>query len=389
MIGLDYFLDDKWIKKQTSKLKTNTFYSTLPSKEGPKFNWSFQKAVDDDRFLYDYINGFKVDIMNKVYREFRYYDIISILFVDGNLQGKSSFKTLYKELTDINNDTVKPNSYDERLMQNMLKVYDLIYQNNFPLNEENFELIVHILFRNLGYDMDRKENIKRSEKTKSKFKNLLDPSLIDQELENFWAFIKANSTNNFSGFTEALILGLEFLYISPYNQLNIILMQFIIKWYLFQLDQEFSFMNSSILIALNFNQFVKTVDKVFATNFNTDEYLELTKTLVKDQTNLTKRYLWLKENKYIPEGYEKEFSDQNLELLLAFIMRNNAETFNLDEMIDRNCFIDGVYCTKEEVETEIALLVGANVLSKTKENNKNVYAWKDKHFKKIANLLKD
>jgi len=114
--------------------------------------------VQQDRFFFDYLAAYRVDRMEKTYRGFAYSEIISFLLIDGDLKESKPASVLYKNLVQLNNDRLKPNSYDLRLMRNILQVYDLIYQNNFPLNEENFELVVHILFLGLDSSLDSVNN---------------------------------------------------------------------------------------------------------------------------------------------------------------------------------------------------------------------------------------
>ncbi|MCL8211736.1 hypothetical protein LD125_00014 [Mesoplasma sp. JKS002658] len=387
MISLEYFLDEKWYKKNLSKLKDNRFLTKLPGIKGNKFSWKFRENVQQDRFLFDYLAAYRVDRMEKTYRGFNYFEIISFLLIDGNLKEDKPASVLYKNLVQLNNDRLKPNSYDLKLMRNILQVYDLIYQNNFPLNEENFELVVHILFLGLDSSLDSLSDRKRTKETPSAFHHLLDPGLIDQEMHNFWEYLKDIPENDFSGFTKAFILGLEFLYISPFQSLNLMMMQFIIKWYLFQLDNDFTYLGFGLLMGVNFETFVEVIDELFATDFNCDRYLALFRLMTKNQANMMKRFYWMVNSVKKPLRTKKEFNADDLRFFMSCLMLLPSE-FN-EKMIEENPFINQILNGKEVITTKLNQLVNLEVLQRSRQKNKDYYIWANPDYHKINHLLVD
>jgi uncharacterized protein YfkK (UPF0435 family) len=132
------------------------------------------------------LHAYKFDRIDnpRLYENLKYLEIVSLASVDGQVE-EQNLEKLFEKLRRLNTGAYKALSYDDKLLLNLSEVYELISQRNFALNQDNFELFIHILFRNLVYDLDIVSSYTRNKKTKLLVKNPLDSDLIFDELENF------------------------------------------------------------------------------------------------------------------------------------------------------------------------------------------------------------
>jgi hypothetical protein len=120
----------------------------------------------------------------KLYDDLKYLEIVALANANGRIE-ELDINLLVDKLKKLTSGGYKAVSYVDKLLLNLSEAYDLISQRNFPLNQENFELFIHVLFRNLVYDLDIVDSYLRNEKTKTSIKNPIDNRLIVSELENF------------------------------------------------------------------------------------------------------------------------------------------------------------------------------------------------------------
>jgi uncharacterized protein YfkK (UPF0435 family) len=132
------------------------------------------------------LHAYKFDRIDnpRLYENLKYLEIVSLASLDGQVE-EQNLEKLFEKLRRLNTGGYKALSYDDKLLLNLSEVYDLISQRNFALNQDNFELFIHILFRNLVYDLDIVSSYTRNKKTKLLVKNPIDSDLIFDELENF------------------------------------------------------------------------------------------------------------------------------------------------------------------------------------------------------------
>lgn len=273
MAGLDYFLNTKWVERISKSNATNLYVTNIPSTVTSRFNFNFKNQIEQDRYLYDYLNAYRINSDSKTIKEWQQLEILSLLILDGNLEHVEPL-ILKQKIFEIFHGR-RPESKDERKIWNLIEVMNLIHKEKFEINENNFELFIHIIFRNIGYDLDSKQSYYRNNKTKSCFKNLADILSIDQELETLMNYIKNLTKKDISGFTQVYLVMLDFIFISPYKEFNLIIGYLLMKWFLLKFAPDTYCVISLTQLSSKWNEFVNAINQSFSDSFNLDEPLRL------------------------------------------------------------------------------------------------------------------
>jgi hypothetical protein len=99
----------------------------------------------------------------------------------------------------------------------------LIQQDKFEINDDNYELFIRVIFRNIGLDLDNKRNYYRnSVKDKTFLKQTVKIEKIDQELQALFEYIYSLRKTPLAGFTQAYLIIISLMIISPYKKHNLI-----------------------------------------------------------------------------------------------------------------------------------------------------------------------
>jgi len=387
MIAVDYFLEEKVISKNLPKLKNQTYRSIYPITSKTKFRWAFEPNFVGDRFCFDYLQAYKFERIDntKLYDDLKYFEIVALAATNGQVEDQNLNK-LFDKLTKLNTGGYKALTYDEKLLLNLSEVYDLISQQGFPLNKENFELFIHILFRNLVYDLDIVDSYIRNENTKTSFKHTIDNRLLLKELDGFWNKLEEDETKTFdyTGITKAFLLGLEMLYISPYDRFNLIIMSFVVKWYLFQLDDEFRSLYFALMILMDYKDFIEIADKALKSS-NIDEYLKIMRVYCEKQLNFSKRIEWV--SKHIEKHRSlKELKQYENLFYVVYLMGFGDEDFSIN-MVLKKMSKRSFKITKEEIQEKLDLFHELKIIKKNEKNE--TYYISNLDFKKYALLFKD
>jgi len=385
MADLDYFSDNKLINKDWSKLKPQTYKSSFPVTSKHKFHWNINSNFGEDRYCFDFLHAYKFDRIDnpRLYENLKYLEIVSLASLDGQVE-EQNLEKLFEKLRRLNTGGYKALSYDDKLLLNLSEVYDLISQRNFALNQDNFELFIHILFRNLVYDLDIVSSYTRNKKTKLLVKNPIDSDLIFDELENFWKHVESMKDKQltFTSFTKAWLLGIEFLYISPYDRFNLIIMTFIIKWYLFQLDFNFRNVYFNQSIWMNYKEFIKvTQDALESRDLN--EYLEMMRAFSKRETIFAKHMEWIMNLADKTKRFKELKRFDNL-IITAFLMRFEDRPISI-KTLTKSVVNKSYKVSASQLKEKLAVLVDLEVL----EEHNGIYHWIDPEFKKQALLYKE
>ena len=124
-------------------------------------------------------------------------------------------------------------------------------------------------------------------------------------------------------------------------------------------------------MGVNFEAFVEVVDELFATDFNCDRYLDLFRLMVKNQTNMMKRFHWMLNSVKKPLRTKKELNADDLRFFMSCLMLLPSE-FN-EKMIEENPFINQVLDGKEAIATKLDQLVNLEILQRSRQKNREYY----------------
>ncbi|ATZ19062.1 hypothetical protein ESOMN_v1c06800 [Williamsoniiplasma somnilux] len=389
MANLDYFLKKNW---NTNKLldgnESNLYFSKIPSFSAYKFNFNFKNRINNDHFLYDYSLAFKINSDSKTIKEIQMLEILSLLELDGNLEEKNVLVNI-KRIKEIY-DGRKPSGKDEKKIWNLIEVLNLIKVEGFNINENNFELIIHIIFRNLGFDLDSKNSYYRNEKDKSIFKGLVETSLIDKELNYLFENIQTLSKNDIQGFTSAYLLLVNFIFISPYKEFNILIAFLLSKWFLVKMELEYEHLTPINHLGINWKNFVTLLNKSLTSDFNLDELFVFLDSSLKSKVNYLYRFDLLNnlflENKKIPKSI---FPNIICKAFIVNVLSYKNNSWKIEKIKSSFNYKNQVIFTDLQLESYLNFLVESKILKTISKNNIKNYAFADSDFEKIRRLLKD
>lgn len=391
MVGLDYFLNKKWIKKSKKFLDNDRYIANVFKTINENINFSFGKHLANDRYLFDYAKAFSIPKEALAWSEIQILEVLSLLILDGNLEEKNPKKIL-KAIVEIGGGR-KPKTQDERKIWNLIEALDLIETEKFEINEDNYELLIHIMFRNLGYNLDIKTEFYRSVKTKNQFKNLLNPSLIDQELKSFIGYIDNLNKDNISGFSQALVIFFSYLYISPYQQNNVIVALLISKWFLLALDNgpenDFFIPNIVYSLALHWKNFVDLTNESFAEDLDIDPISDLLLECAIDGINMRYRLNslenWIAGDNHINQHL---FVDEVDKMILLSLLGMKTDSWKAGKIMQIFKLQSHYILSRKEVFDLLDRLVDAEILTKKQKNGLETYELNNQKLIRIHTLLK-
>ncbi len=388
MIGLDYFLDDKSLNKILKDLDNGIYYSSIPKTYKEKIRFNLSEQIEGDRYLYNYLNAYNIKKMDSASSEMRVYDLSSLLILDGGFENYTP-KEVRKTVVEMISGR-RPVSKDEKLIWNVVEAYNLIQQDKFEINDDNYELFIHVIFRNIGLDLDNKRNYYRNSlKDKTFLKQTVKIEKIDEELQALFDYIYALRKTPLAGFTQAYLIIISVMMISPYKKHNLIIAVLLSQWYMHQANGQLQLIFPGYAIGNKISELIKTIDESFSNRMNISEPLKLLKKFAKREINVTYRLHML--NKWIAEEpikRQKLVSDNETLMVLLTILsiRDKEVSFS---RIKQDLMI-GTYevLNKEQLQKSLTKLENNQLLVK-KGTASAKYLLNDDDLYKIKRLLKD
>lgn len=157
----------------------------------------------------------------------------------------------------------RPKNRDEFHIMNLIESLYLIAHQGFEFNPNNFEIIQQLIFRNLGISIHDKGKLYRRSMNYGPFQNLVPPKQIEGKLKEFIVYLtKLNKTSGpeVGGTTQAWLIFLTFIYISPFQQDNVLFAFLLSKWYLYSLHSKYSRVNLIYPLLFEWSNFVNVVN---------------------------------------------------------------------------------------------------------------------------------
>ncbi|AVP49519.1 hypothetical protein [Williamsoniiplasma luminosum] len=390
VVGLDYFLNDKWVQKTSKNLDNNIYATNLPVTNNAKFHFSFNQQVNSDKFLFDYFKAYEISDDFSIARDdMRLIEFVSLLLIEGTFEETDYWKII-RRIKEIEAGK-KPKNRDEFRIWNLIEIMNLINEDGFKINEDNYELVVHILFRNMGFDLDIKSNYYRNNETPIVFANSIKPQIkvIDKEIEAFIKYVENLSDKDISGATQAGIVLNSFLFIYPYQEFSITLAFILSRWYLKRIAPNLQGVQTMYNVGTNWEDFVKKTNQSFE-ELNLDSFLDFMKQICKNGVNnLYRLSLFqelIEEQKNSPT---KIFATLIEQVIVIKIITSKTQSFRLDKIVNNFKIRKVNFVKEEEIKDVIQKMLDLNFLIKKEENQSTLYELNDQFLEKIRLLLKD
>ncbi|ATZ16683.1 hypothetical protein JN01_0096 [Entomoplasma freundtii] len=272
MGALDYFLSKKWQGTKHKPINNERYTAIVLSEDGANPNFHLNTRLATDRYLFDYMNAFGVGNTMLARSEINLLEILSLLLISKELE-ETNPKKISKTILELSRGR-RPKNREEIRIINLIEAIALIETENFAINRDNYDVIVHILFRNLGYDIENKTRFYRQTNANTFVPNVLDYQKIDKTLNQFLGYMTNLDDQEIGGFTQALIILISFIYISPYQQNNLLLAFLLSKWYLQTINKGRHFSNPIYPLLYDWKLFQKLVKETFDNQLKLDDLLD-------------------------------------------------------------------------------------------------------------------
>ncbi|WP_031542460.1 hypothetical protein [Mesoplasma photuris] len=383
MTSLNYFLDKKSLNKLLKDLESKIWEANIPISINNKLRFNLIKQIEADSYITDYMNAYKVNNQYAPLQIINNLDITSLLLIDGDLTNKTP-EYVYNAIVEIRRGRKAMNT-DEKIIWNVVEAYNLIQKEQFEINEDNFELFVHIIFRNIGLDLDNKNSYYRQDNDKTLIKSVFPFDLIDEELLGLIDYIKSLKKTKLGGFTQSYLIFIQVLLISPYRKYNFIVATLLSQWYLYQSNLNYKMMHPIYKITNNWKEFIGLLDEVSSKDFTIDSILEFIRRALKEEVNISYRNLliekWLKNNKC-----KNLFKNDFQKIILALVVNYPKVEISLQQIRHEFSFAGEFCISKKEMEEHLQTLVDNKILI-TKPGQTVKYQLLEKELIKIKLLL--
>ncbi|WP_026389405.1 hypothetical protein [[Acholeplasma] multilocale] len=387
MISLEYFLDKKSLNKVLKDLDNGIYYSTIPAAFKDKLGFTLKRQLKEDRYLFDYLRAYNVTKMEDASQEMRLLDLTSLLIIDGEMEDRDSI-SIRKSIIEINSGR-RPSNKDEKMIWNVVEVFNLIQQDKFEINEDNYELFIHILFRNIGLDLDTKRNYYRSAADKTFISEVVAAPEIDNELTTLFEYINSLKKQPIGGFTQAYLIALAVLIISPYKRHNLIVAMLLSQWFVYQTNQNVFLINPMYCVGRHWSEVINYIEDALKDKFIVDEILTKLRGFAKEEINISYRMHLLDE--WINKDFHKRkdlFDNKFEKLLFTIILGNRAPDISAQKIKQEFVLGDNQTISKTDIELSLKNLIDKGVLI-LKKGTTPKYAVADPELLKIKLLLSD
>lgn len=390
MRRLDYFLDKKWLEAKKRNLNGERDTIAVFSKGG-KPNFVFQSRLDADRYLLDYYKAFNWRGSQKTRRQTWYLELLSILIINNGLQ-ETNLKKVHRMVESLS-EGERPKNRDEFHVMNLIESLYLIAHQSFEFNENNFEIIQQLIFRNLGLSIHDKSKLYRRTETYGPFKNLVPPKQIESKLKEFFIYlIKLNKTEReVGGTSQAWIIFLTFIHISPFSRDNLIFAFILSKWYLYGLHSKFSRINLIYPLLFDWPDFVKTANEELK-DLNFDASLKYLDRVAKNGVNIGYRLKIindLTDNNSISNRLNAEIPDDFIEqTFLVVALFTYEQSLTKNQIIAKFRLNRHQILTNAEIEAILQQQVDNNLIRPRKVGRITYYDLVHPQLIKFKHLLK-
>ncbi|AVN64659.1 MULTISPECIES: hypothetical protein [Mesoplasma] len=384
-MSLNYFLNKKIIDSMNQIVEEQSYLTLdFPLSIGQKMNFEPVQEIEGDKYLTNYFQAYTFT-KNKELNDFILTSNISSLMFLENLAEGSSTISIHNMIRRIENGA-KPKTKKEKLAMNLIEAVRLVKKADFEINEDNYELLIHILFRNTEFNLDRKANYYRTDNKKLLTDVLINFESIDDELKGLFKFINDIPENSFDGFTKAIIIFLQILIIQPYQKFNSTLALLMSLWFIGQSKEKQIFQIWIFDLLNHWDKIIEKINESYDNNLNVNDLLKTVKKYLQDSVkrgfiaSLVKE--WIAQDsevrsKFFPSDYEL--------IVLISILTERTKEVSVKRITDKLKIAGYAGVKKQEIKDALENLKSANIVKVTK-NDAN-FRVADKQLNKYKYIL--
>ncbi|AGJ91070.1 hypothetical protein [Mycoplasma putrefaciens] len=381
----DYFLETKSLGNITKRLKNGVFKTPIPISTKEKIEFDLVNQLGRDRFLFDYTKAYFDNFVEDVVAEkLRIFEFCLLLFLEK--KQNYSFSEIFTIFKEIKKGKRPLNNLENRIF-NIIYTYEFIRKPKIILDENNFEMFIHVLLQNLEFDLDIKSNYYRLENDKTILQNVLLANQIDNEFNALFEYIKDVENKQLSGYTKAYILFIVLILISAFKNYNLTFSTLLTQWFSFQKNDSKKLVIPLYQIAKNWNNFLINLNSLIPEKLVIDTTLSTIKHYYIQNINMyyhaSHIYKWIKKD---AKNRMWLFEDDLAFLLVVLMFQQigNLSLNNIKSLITINKI---KILTDIELEKTLDKLITRNIISKTSGQTVK-YSLVDKNLAKAKYLVK-
>lgn len=281
----------------------------------------------------------------------------------------------------------RPETEIENLIYNTIYAYEFIKMPKIVLDENNFEMFVHILLQNLDFDLDIKANYYRSPTDKTIVENSLSANDIDSEFNALFDYLKDMDSKMLSGYTQAYILFIMLMLISPFKSYNLTFSTLFTQWFSFQRNESKKIVIPLYQIAKNWNNFNDNINNLINEELNVNQTLNTIKHCYIENINFY--YHASHIYKWILKDRKKRmcFFEDDQTFILLVLMLQKTENLSLSSIKNLLTVNKIKLLSDQELKKILDKLINKNVIQKI-GNQTIKYSFYDKDLEKARFLVK-
>ncbi|AVN60595.1 hypothetical protein CG007_03210 [Mesoplasma entomophilum] len=384
-MSLNYFLNKKIIDSMNQIVEEQGLFTVnFPLSIAQKMNFEPMEEIESDKYLTNYFQAYTFRNEQQFSDLVLVSNISSLMFLE-NLAESSSMLSISNMIRRIQNGA-KAKTKKEKMALNLVEAVRLVKKADFEINEDNFELLIHILFRNTEFNLDRKANYYRVDNKKILTDITINFESIDQELKELFKFINDVPENSFDGFTKAIIIFLQILIIQPYQKFNSTIALLVSLWFLGKSKEKEMFEIWIFDLLNHWEELIEKINESISNSFNVNELLSFIKNKLKDSvkrgfiSSLVKE--WIAQDsevrsKFFPSDYEF--------IVLITILTERTKEVSVKRITDKLKIAGYSGIKKQEIKEALENLKSANIVKVTKNDANFMVA--DKQLNKYKFIL--
>lgn len=384
-MSLNYFLNKKFIDLMSEFVEDQELFTiNFPLSKEQKMKFEIMQEIESDKYLTNYFQAYSFSNNKHLSNFISTSNVSSLMFLE-NLCDGSSMLSIHNMIRKIESG-LKPKTKKEKMILNFIEAIRLVKKNDFKINEDNYELLIHILFRNTEFNLDRKSNYYRTDNKKILTDITIDFNSIDDELRNLFEFINEVPENSFDGFTKAIIIFLQILIIQPYQKFNSSIALLMSVWFIHQSKENNLFQIWIFDIVNQWEKLILEINRAFKNDLKINSLLKFTKKILKESIKrdflLSLIYEWINTDY---ENRSKFFISDYEVIVLNTIISERSKEISVKRISDRLKISGNQTIKKQEIKDTLENLKSANIV-KVKKSDAN-FTVADKQLNKYKYIL--
>ncbi|ATZ18307.1 hypothetical protein [Mesoplasma melaleucae] len=367
-MSLNYFLNKKFVDLMIQIVEDEELFTiNFPLSIEQKMNFKPMEEIQSDKYLTNYFQAYSFSKNKFLSNLISTSNVSSLMFLENLCEG-SSMLSIHNTIKK-NENGLKPKSKKEKMAMNFIEAIRLVKKADFEINEDNYELLIHILFRNTEFNLDRKANYYRTDNKKILTDIEIDFNAIDYELKGLFEFINDVPQNSFDGFTKAIIIFLQILIIQPYQRFNSSVALLMSLWFINQSKENSKFKIWIFDIANHWEELILQINKSFKKGFNINGLLAFTKKHLRE--SVKKGFLLSLVYEWINVDYEvrsKFFASDYEIIILSAILSERTKEVSVKRITDILKINGNQTIKKQEIKDALENLKSANIVKVTKSD---------------------